>query len=233
MKVYITGVSGGLGKALAEKYIKKEKNVIGFGRNCSINHPKFKFIKADLSKINEIAQVKFEDDDHVLLINNAGVIGQVKRLSDQNDYDCEEVMMVNTIAPMILSANLMKSTSINSQIIILNISSGASSRSIPSWSSYCASKAALDRFSETFYLEEKEKGRNIRVLSIAPGVLDTAMQDKIRGASDKDFSSLGLFQTLKEEHELLSPDTVAQKLVQLMENETKELIIGSLKTLSQ
>ncbi len=232
MNVYITGVSKGLGKALAEFYLNEGHRVFGIGRSHAISHPNFQFIQKDLGNLSAL-DIHFQADDDILLINNAGVIGNIKRLSDQEQLDCQEVITVNTIAPMILTAQLLKQAQPHQKVTILNISSGAATRAIPGWASYCASKAALDRFSETLYLEEKEKCRKIRVFSLAPGVIDTDMQTTIRSADAQDFSSLETFQNLKSNKELISSLEIAEKLAIFIKNYPNDLAVGSLKLLSQ
>jgi benzil reductase ((S)-benzoin forming) len=217
MRVFITGVSGGLGEALVKQFLARHDSVTGIGRNNTIQHPNYTFLSCDLSSAAEIKKLDFGSiNEDVILINNAGIIGQIERLSDQEIPDAESVFMVNTLAPMFLSAKLMRSTSIENQVTIINISSGAARRSIPSWAAYCASKAALDRFSETFYLEEKEKGRNIRVYSVAPGVIDTKMQELIRTSKPANFSSVSRFTELKSTNSLKTPQETAEQLIQLV-----------------
>lgn len=233
MTVFISGVSKGLGKALAEQYLNLGCKVVGMGRSHSISHPNFRFIEVDLRSISALEAIDFKGDDEVILINNAGVIGHIKRLSDQKQLDIQEVITVNTIAPMVLAANLLKQIPLNQIVTVLNISSGAASRSIPGWASYCASKAALDRFSETLYMEEKEKGRAIRVFSIAPGVIDTEMQSTIRASQAEDFSSLETFKVLKLNNELQSAEETAVNLIDFLNRYNKDYAVGSLKILKQ
>lgn len=217
MKVFVTGVSKGLGEAFAHHFLEQGVEVTGIGRNHRIDHPNFKFISCDLSDRKQVEEIDFgKISEEVIFINNAGIIGNIQRISDQKELDASEVMMVNAIAPMVLSAKIAKAVDVNSHLSVVNISSGAGRRSIPSWATYCSSKAALDRFSETFYLEEKEKGRQIKVLSVAPGVIDTHMQEIIRSADKKDFSSISRFLELKENNELCSPNDVVIKIVDLL-----------------
>jgi len=233
MTVFISGVSKGLGKALAEQYLNLGCKVVGMGRSHSISHPNFRFIEADLRITSALEAIDFRVDDELMLINNAGVIGCIKRLSDQKQLDVHEVITVNTIAPMVLATTLLKQTPLSQKVTILNISSGAASRSIPGWASYCASKAALDRFSETLYLEEKEKGRAIRVFSIAPGVIDTEMQNAIRASQAEDFSSLETFKGLKLNNELQSALETAVNLIDFLNRYNNDFAVGSLKILKQ
>jgi benzil reductase ((S)-benzoin forming) len=115
------------------------------------------------------------------------------------------------------------------KVKIVNISSGAATRAIPGWAAYCASKAALDRFSETVQLEEIEKGNTVRIWSVAPGVVYTAMQEKIRSASPTDFSSSATFLDLKKNDELTSPQVAAAKLYRLIVDEKVDRVVCSLR----
>jgi benzil reductase ((S)-benzoin forming) len=233
MHVVITGVSRGLGKALAELFLEKGHNVLGIGRASELNHPNYRFTSCDLRNTSEIARINFPQSSEIHLINNAGIIGQVRRLSDQEVPDSVEVMNVNALAPMLLSHRLLQQLPTTVKVTILNISSGASSRAIPGWASYCASKAALDRFSETLYLEELEKGRNIRVYSLSPGVIDTPMQDKIRSANPGDFSSHATFESLKIQDELQEPKDVAAKIVQMLQQPFHGKVSCSLREMTK
>lgn len=230
MHVFITGVSKGLGKALAEHYLNEGNLVTGIGRSHSFKHSNFSFIPCDLSNLEGVKKIEFSSkDDHILLINNAGILGNIQRLSDQEIPDIENVLTVNLLSPMYLCTTLIKQTSATTKVIIVNISSGAANRSIPSWASYCASKAGLDRFSETFLMEEKEKGRQIKMFSVAPGVIDTEMQKKIRESSSDDFSSVDNFIQLKEKGELISPLEAVNKLVKLIQLPDNDKVIWSLR----
>ncbi|MBK9190231.1 MAG: SDR family NAD(P)-dependent oxidoreductase [Crocinitomicaceae bacterium] len=100
---------------------------------------------------------------------------------------------------------------------VINISSGAGKRPIDAWSAYCSSKAALDLFSETVKSEMKQRGvEKFNIHSIAPGVVDTKMQNQIRAASPEKFLASARFHQLKSDGELISPDQVAMKILQLI-----------------
>jgi benzil reductase ((S)-benzoin forming) len=217
MKVIVTGVSKGLGKALVQHYLDAGIQVIGIGRSHNFDHSNFSFIHCDFSSLDQIENLVLPIlNEDTILFNNAGQIGHVQRLSDQVGYDVAEVLTVNTIAPMILSSKVANAIGENHVFTLVNISSGAGRGPIPSWSAYCASKAALDMFSLTFYKEEKEKGRSIKVYAVAPGVIDTAMQEKIRSVNENSFSSIQRFVDLKNNAELLSPEDTVNKILKLL-----------------
>ncbi len=216
--IIITGVSRGLGKAVAEKYLTKGEYVHGIGRSCDIQHSCFSFSKCDLSNLDEVRDLKFDvQTGSVTLINNAGIIGAISQLSKQKLLDIDEVMTVNVSAAMILTNIVYQQCLDKNKFTLVNISSGAARRAIPSWAAYCASKAALNMLSETFYQEEKELGNDIRVYAVSPGVIDTGMQIQIRKARKDDFSAVENFIAMKDNNELFSPENAANRLITLLE----------------
>lgn len=218
--VYITGVSKGLGLALAEKFLAEGDMVVGIGRSTPIQHPNFSFITCDLSKYKEVADLHLvlPTSGKVILINNAGVLGTIKRISEQNQDESAQIFQVNTLAPIQLCRKFAQEAKASHELTIINISSGAGRRAIPSWAIYCASKAALDLFSETFQLEEQELGKNTRVFSLAPGVIDTSMQAHIRATNGEHFSSLNQFNLLKAKQGLKTTVNTAQEIYEFSKN---------------
>lgn len=229
MQVYITGVSKGLGKALVEYFLERGDSVIGIGRSHKFQHENFHFLECDLQDIKAVQELQLGSiKDNVLFINNAGLIGSIQRISEQSSSDIVSVLTVNTIATMLLCQKIMTDFPKNKELTIVNISSGAAKRAIPSWASYCASKAAIDIFSETIYLEEKERGRKTKIYTVSPGVIDTYMQEKIRASTVSNFSSVASFQDLKDSGNLQSTKDVVLKLNQLLEKEYTGQVIYSL-----
>lgn len=217
----ITGVSRGMGKAIAENYLSQGFKVIGVGRGHDINHSNFSFEKCDLSDVDSARQLfvnqKFEEP--VTLINNAGILGSIRRISEQENLDLARVMAVNVTSPMLLTKNIYNKMSNKADFTLVNISSGAANRAIPSWASYCASKAALNMLTEAFYLEEQEKGIELKAYAVSPGVIDTGMQEQIRNAPQEQFTSVANFKKMKEEGVLFSAEEAASKLVTLLKSD--------------
>lgn len=231
MTVIITGTSSGIGQALAQYYLDKGNKVVGISRRNTIQHKNFVFFEKDLSETTDFSFLEetILNSKELLLINNAGVIGSIERISEQTNSDIISTIQVNTIAPMLLSQLVLQKFPLELPLIIVNISSGAGKRPIPSWAGYCASKAALDMFSRVIYLEEKERGRNVKVYSVAPGVVDTPMQEQIRKADSSTFSSLSSFLLLKENNELTDLETIVKKMQILLSKTYSGEVIYSLR----
>jgi benzil reductase ((S)-benzoin forming) len=226
----ITGVSRGIGKALAEHFLSKNHVVIGIGRAHSIHNPNFHFVELDLldSAAIQHLQLPIMQSEEIILINNAGIIGNIERISSMKEDCIGEIMEVNVVAPIKLARKISQFCGNEKQFTLVNISSGAGKRAIPSWAGYCASKAAIDLFSQTFLLEERELGKSTKVYSIAPGVIDTDMQIQIRSTNENAFSSLENFQNLKSENKLETPERIALKLDKLLSFDYTGEVIFSL-----
>jgi benzil reductase ((S)-benzoin forming) len=216
--VILTGTSRGIGFHLANQFLKEGKKVIGIGRTNTIDHPNYQHFFCDLAHLSEVEKIVLpQTTDPVIFIHNAGSLGEVKRFSDQSTGNLATVLHLNFVAGTLLAHQLLTQRSVDQATKIAFISSGAGKRAIPSWSAYCASKAAVDLWLETIQLEEIEKGRtNFQCYAIAPGVVDTAMQAEIRATLPSDFSSLANFQQLKTTNELIDPAVVASKIRQIL-----------------
>ncbi|HIP32937.1 MAG TPA: SDR family NAD(P)-dependent oxidoreductase [Crocinitomicaceae bacterium] len=218
----VTGVSRGLGKAIVENLLSTNERVIGIGRTSSFEHNNYTFLQCDLSHPEQVQNLVIDPPlEPITLINNAGILGEIKRISSQKVLSFEETFQVNTITPMVLANNIYRQIKDKNSFTLVNISSGAAHKPIPSWAGYCASKAALNRLTETFFLEEQELGNTPRVLIVAPGVIDTDMQHQIRSSSQSDFSSVENFKQMKENNQLFSPKEAANLLVKLLKDKNK------------
>jgi len=222
-KVYITGTSTGLGKALALQLLENDSSVvIGIGRNCSIKHQRYSHLHMDLTDLNSFDKLTFESDDDtqtVVLINNAGTLGEIKPIGKMSERSISDGIFLNLTAPMILSNRFTKAFEGFDKIktIIINISSGAAWNPYDGWGMYCASKAGLDMFAAVL---NQEIGlhfiKNRFIFSIAPGVIDTGMQDQIRASNKKDFNNVDRFIELKKDGALRTTASVSEKIIRLI-----------------
>lgn len=231
MKYYfITGTSKGLGNAIAMQLLEKgDCKVIGISRSNTIDHPDYRHITLDLSDIDKLIKCMdtifppIPDGTKIVLINNAGVLGQVGHVGNISNKKIQEAYNVNTVAPAILMNEFIRRylSCTSCQKIILNVSSGAGKKPVDGWSCYCSSKSALDMFSSVIAVEKRMDKNNIRIFSVSPGIVDTEMQDEIRKVSKEDFSRLSEFIEYKKEGMLVTPQKVAKKYLHLIENEGK------------
>ena len=148
------------------------------------------------------------------LINNAGVIGHLGPLTPQNDLLLQQTLAINLEAPMQLTAAFLTATRawpVSKKI--LNISSGLGRRAMAGSSMYCASKAGMDHFSRCVALEEANLPHGVRIVSLAPGVIDTDMQSDLRAGDEHQFPERDNFVKLKATGALSSPDEAAARVL--------------------
>jgi benzil reductase ((S)-benzoin forming) len=223
---YITGTSSGLGKAIAEQLLEREDAfVYGISRTSSIQHKKYYHVFADLSDpgslnvITTLFNTPYTVDDSIYLINNAGVIDPIKYVQDFSEDEIQTLLQVNLIASIQLISAFLKISAPVKKSVIISVSSGAATKVIDGWSLYGTAKAALDHFSLHVSKElEIKKVSNSFVFSVAPGVVDTAMQLKIRQTPVESFSTLDRFMTLFETGELASASVIAQKYLRILDH---------------
>lgn len=112
---------------------------------------------------------------------------------------------------------------------ILNVGSGAARNVYEGWSAYCAGKAAADHWIRTVGAEQQRRGTRCRLLSVAPGVVATAMQEAIRATPERDFPQLARFRELHEDGDLRDPDQVAKELWALLDRDLENGAVVDLR----
>lgn len=217
----ITGASKGIGLALTKALSAKGHTVFGIARTVPEDWPGtelFAFDLLDTSGISDLVKDIFSrlpaDCDAVTLINNAGMVEPIGFAGTNEPSDISKSIALNLTAPMIISGSFInESARLPIQKRIINISSGAGRKAYEGWSAYCAGKAGLDHFSRCVAQEYDD----VKVISIAPGIIDTDMQRVIRQSAESDFPLINNFKKYKEQGMLSSPEETAEKLSHLFE----------------
>ncbi len=213
MLFIITGASKGLGCELSKIALKNRHDVLGVSRSCSIHSNSYQHSYTDLSNIDELQLLCSNINriisiyKKVVLVNNAATIGKIDSIGNLEQDAIVLACNLNFLAPFFISKSLVKSLENNEyELMIVNISSGAASKAIDGWSLYCTTKSALKMLGDVIEAESFLNSRkNIRVLLIDPGVIDTKMQDTLRDSSKSHFSKQELFVSYKEQGTLKSP----------------------------
>lgn len=189
--IIVTGGSRGIGRALVENFAKDGYNVVlnynkseESAKNIKAELQKEGFnieiFKADVSKKEEVKELvkfaldKFQNID--VLINNAG-ISQTKLFTDITEEEWDNIMNVNLKSAYFTTQEVLPNMINRKQGLIINISSVWGMVGASCETAYSVSKAGLDGLTKSL---AKELGpSNIRVNSIAPGVIDTDMNKNL------------------------------------------------------
>jgi NAD(P)-dependent dehydrogenase (short-subunit alcohol dehydrogenase family) len=196
---FITGVSGGFGRALAEEAAKKGDIVIGTLRKTEqlaefekLVPGKTFAVKMDVTHADEIQQ-GVEDVlnrfDHIdVLVNNAGygLFGAVEEVTME---ESRAQMETNFFGPLELTKAFLPSMRKRKSGHIIQISSMAGIRSTPGLGIYNASKHALEGFTEALYHEVKPLGIKVTIIEPGPFRTDWAGSSSVTAKTEiKDYS---------------------------------------------
>ncbi len=218
----VTGTSRGLGKAIALQLLEQGWILTGISRNKNIEHENYIHVNADLSDSNCVNNLSLglnTDAEEYLLIQNAGTLGEIGYVGEVSDAMIQKGFQLNLITPSILTNRFLHETQHKKRTVVA-ITSGASKNAYDGWGMYCSSKAGLDAYFAVVMKEvELRNDKNTRIYSIAPGVVDTSMQEQIRRSDKHYFSNLARFTELKELNQLDSAENVAKKIITFMFSE--------------
>ena len=194
--VVVTGVSRGLGLAIAIRIAADGYKVVGMSRNRSEAYQdlmsrlpgQVAFEPLDLSDVDSIAEVAREVTKRsgpiYGLVNNAGV-GLDGVLATMRQSDIEHAFRTNLLGPITLTKHIMRSMLSKGKGRIVNVSSIVASTGFHGLSVYAATKAGLEGFTRS--LSREAGKRNITVNCVAPGYMETEMMaglptDKVESA---------------------------------------------------
>lgn len=232
----VTGASKGLGKAIAVKLCRDHHTLVCISRkrdnelmelaarrDCNLRYIEFDL--NDMEGMDKLADILFHEIDlnnseRICLINNAGLLDPMKPIGKCSSSDIIRNIQINAIAPIVLTSELIRRTEgFACKRTVINISSGAGRNPYYGWGCYCSSKAAIDMFTKCVGVEQLHKDNPVRIISFAPGIMDTDMQMQIRASEAGDFEQVERFRRFKEEGKLKPPDFVADKVIELINNE--------------
>ena len=219
----VTGVSRGLGEALAVALLERGYAVTGVGRGSGVRltGPNYRFAQIDLAKAASIdsvlegpfAGLAAQRPDYVCLINNAAVGTPVGVHGKLVSEEIAESLAVNLAAPAALCnlfCRIFADDSVERRII--NVSSGAASNAMPAMSGYCIAKAGMEMLTRS--LAAERQGERFRAITVRPGIIDTGMQEFMRSQPKETVPGVAMFQEFHRSGQLVAPDTTARVIVE-------------------
>jgi benzil reductase ((S)-benzoin forming) len=222
----VTGGSGGFGRAIldaapagAVRVDVSRSGPVGEG----IRH-----VPADLADpaaigplADELAAILAERSwRRITLIHNAGTLEPIGFAGEVDPGAYTTNVLLNSAAGQLLGhrfLSLVRRLQNRRELVL--ITSGAAHTAYPGWSSYGAGKAATDHWVRTVGAEQTIRG-GVRVLGIAPGVVATAMQERIRATDARDFPRVERFRQLFAAGQLGDPTAVARSLWEVLDDDS-------------
>lgn len=235
----LTGASRGMGLAMARQLLAPERVLLCISRQTSDDLAHEAMARGvhleqwsqDLAETEESAE-RLERWLHSLhapgivsatLINNAGVIPRIGPIDHCPPGELARALRVGLEAPMLLTAAFLRATRAwvdggwEGQRKVLNISSGLGRRAMAAQAPYCAAKAGMDHFSRCTALDEASSPQGARIVSLAPGVIDTDMQTQLRAGAPTEFPDLERFVSLQRDGLLSTPEDAARQVLAYLE----------------
>lgn len=221
-KIFITGVSSGIGHALAEAYLHRDCHVFGISRRTSASLAparNFSFQELDLSEEASIRavlpQLLGQVDSLDLVILNAGILGKSGDVCETSVAEFQRTMNINVWANKIVLDSIFSICPNVKQVVA--ISSAAAVASFRGSAAYCISKAALNMLIAMYAEEQKRTHFN----SVAPCLVKTEMQDELASQpADPRFPAFDSLRLARQAGLMIEAPDAAEYLISVFEKAT-------------
>lgn len=217
----VTGGSTGIGAEIARQAAADSREVIVVSRSPG---PVGTHVAADLSQPSgwSVFEATVADAaqraDRLEVFHCAGTLTPIGFAGETDSAAYRSNVLLNSAAPQIVGEAVLREAASHSiPVALVMITSGAARSPYPGWSAYCAGKAAMDHWVRTVG-EEQRLRDGVKVVAIAPGVVDTPMQAEIRESDHSQFPNVERFRNLHAEGDLLDPTEVASRLRAVIED---------------
>jgi 3-oxoacyl-[acyl-carrier protein] reductase len=236
----ITGGGRGIGEAIALAYAAQGADLMlvsrteaelqavadrccALGRRCLIGVGDVS-VRVDVARIVDAAQRDLEHID--ILVNAAGVYGPIGPVTDIDLGEWARALSVNLLGALYLCHDVIPSMQRRRAGSIINFSGGGATSPLPRFSAYGVSKAAVVRLTET--LAEELAGDNIRVNAIAPGAIDTKLQNDVLKAGARAGELYHRISALRESGTGGTPVSVPAELAVFLASDASAGLTGRL-----
>lgn len=226
--VWVTGASQGIGRAVVDHAPFDDATIFDISRRGGV--PGTTHVPADLADPSGWVAVEAHvretlgdfDGDRAVFIHCAGTLEPMGYAAEVDTERYRRQVLLNSAAPQALGqAFLSAAAHLDARVEFVQLTSGAASKPYEGWSAYCAGKAAGDHWVRTVGCEQTTRG-GARLLAIAPGVVDTNMQQLIRDTDERDFPAVSKFRQLHRDGQLTDPTDAAERIWKVLDRDDLE-----------
>ncbi len=243
LNALITGGSQGLGRAIAEAFVREGASVMLCARDAvllektrgelaAIAAPGRKALArvCDVSsepQVNAIAAAAIAEFGAVhVLVNNAGVYGPLGPTESVPLDEWRHAIEINLLGVLLPCRAFIPHFKAAGRGKIIIISGGGATNPLPNISSYAASKAAVVRLMET--LSEELKPHHIDVNAVAPGALKTRMMEEVIAAGPEKVGAAFFAKNVKWAEDGATPPALAANLCAYLASTESDGVTGRL-----
>jgi short-subunit dehydrogenase len=224
--IVITGASNGIGRRLALDLAERGAVVVGCGRSL----PRLKEVLKEVRRLSPaslmigcdvsdaeqvqgmIAKIIADFDRIDVLVNNAGV-GMRKPFAETPLEIIEEIMTVNYLGAVYCTHAVLPSMIARGSGHIVNVSSVAGLIGMLNMGAYCASKFAMNGWSESLYHELKPLGVHVSI--VCPGPVATDFARDFRDTEPK-----------SPPHWTVAPEAVSRAVIHILDSKRFEIVLS-------
>jgi benzil reductase ((S)-benzoin forming) len=235
--IWISGASSGIGKALATTLPWEHARLIGVCRRPPAAGEHLEADLADPRSWERVGQ-SFERElrgwsgGRVVFVHAAGVVGPIGFAGEVDTDSCSRSILLNSAAPQVLGQMFLAAArEVEARRQIVMLTSGAASSIYPGWAPYGAGKAAVDQWVRDVGAEQDLRG-GVELVAVAPGTVETGMQEQIRLTEEKDFPQRQKFVDLHRSGQLADPDRVAADIWALLDRGLENGAVVDLRKLT-
>jgi len=210
MKIWVSGASSGIGKAIVNEALAKGLSVVATSRDAKklqllsneLNSGALVVSKCDVSdskSVEEFYKKTFSSEGLDALVNSAGIT-VFKNAAETSIAEVDGIIKTNLLGSVYAIHSVLPSMISKKQGTIINISSVAAIKVLKGSSIYSATKAGLLQYSRV--LREEVREHNIKVIDVLPGATETPIWDeKVRN---------------RHKDRMMKPEDVAAFVVELL-----------------
>lgn len=210
MKIWVSGASSGIGKAIVNEALAKGLSVVATSRDAKklqllsneLNSGTLVVSKCDVSdskSVEEFYKKTFSSEGPDALVNSAGIT-VFKNAAETSIAEVDGIIKTNLLGSVYAIHSVLPSMISKKQGTIINISSVAAIKVLKGSSIYSATKAGLLQYSRV--LREEVREHNIKVIDVLPGATETPIWDeKVRN---------------RHKDRMMKPEDVATFVVELL-----------------
>jgi 3-oxoacyl-[acyl-carrier protein] reductase len=237
----VTGGSRGIGEAIAVKLAQQGARVVIAARTgAALAAASARARETDVTLIPVVADVSRAEDvarlvDAALretgtidvLVNCAGIYGPIGPFAGNDLTEWWRAMEINLGGVLRATQGVVGAMMRQRRGKIINLSGGGATAPLPNLTAYAVSKAAVVRLTET--LAEELRDYNIQVNAIAPGAVDTKIQDQLLEAGERAGRELyARMKRMRETGEGATPPHVAAELAVFLSSDASNGLTGKL-----